>query len=330
MTTPTAAYAPDALHTLRESFALHLDATRAPKTVRIYLAALDGLIAHLGSHGMPMTARAVRREHIESYMATRRAEVKPTTQSLEFRALQQFWKWAVEENEIDRSPMERIKAPTVPRTPVPVVPMADVKKLLKTCEGNGYNQRRDAAIIMLFVDFGMRLGELTGLTIEDVDLRARLAYVTGKGSHVRAVKFGAKTAVAMDRYMRRARPTNRQASSEAVWLGQDGPLTPSGIAQMIAKRCDAAGLPRIIRTSSATHSPTSTSTTAGRKATSSASPAGSPGRCSTAMARPWPRNGPESTTRAPSIGCDNRADGAACQPRGQDPLRSDGRASLAV
>ncbi len=45
-TETTSAYVPDALNTLRESFALHLDATRADKTARIYLAALDALIAH--------------------------------------------------------------------------------------------------------------------------------------------------------------------------------------------------------------------------------------------------------------------------------------------
>lgn len=77
----TSAYVPDALHTLRESFALHLDATRATKTSRIYLAALDALIRHLEAQGMPTGARGVKREHVESYIAKRRDVVKPTTPS---------------------------------------------------------------------------------------------------------------------------------------------------------------------------------------------------------------------------------------------------------
>ena len=106
MTTKTVStYVPDALDTLRDSFALHLDATRKSKTSRIYLAALDALIAHLKANGMPTNARSVRREHVESYIAVRRDTVRPTTQALEFRALQQFWKWALEEEEIERSPM---------------------------------------------------------------------------------------------------------------------------------------------------------------------------------------------------------------------------------
>jgi hypothetical protein len=69
MTATRSTYAPDAIHTLRDSFALHLSATRAEKTTRIYLAVLDSLIAHLDAQGMPTGARAVRHEHVESFLA---------------------------------------------------------------------------------------------------------------------------------------------------------------------------------------------------------------------------------------------------------------------
>ncbi len=239
----TSTYAPDALHTLRDSFELHLSASRAAKTTRIYLAALDALIHHLEALGMPTGARSVKREHIESYIARRRDEVKPTTLSLEFRAMQQFWKWALEEDEIDRSPMERMKAPRVPESPVPVITMADFRKLLRAAEGKDFNDRRDTAILLVLLDTGVRLGELTGLRVEDVDLRDRLAYVTGKTGS-RAVRFGTKTAVAIDRYLR-LRRAHRLRGSAALWLGQDGPMTPSGLAQVVTRRCREAGLPRL-------------------------------------------------------------------------------------
>jgi len=242
--TTSTTYVPDALHTLRDSFRLHLDASRAAQTSRIYLAALDALIAHLEAQGMPTGARGVKREHVESYFARRRQQVKPTSLSVEFRALQQFWKWAVEEDEVDRSPMERMKPPRVPETPVPVIPTTDVRKLLKTAEGREYVDRRDTAILLVLFDTGIRRGELAGLRIADVELRERIAYVTGKGGHTRAVRFGAKTAVALDRYLR-LRRAHRHAPSDAFWLGQDGPLTPGAFGQMIAKRCAAAGLPRL-------------------------------------------------------------------------------------
>ena len=179
-TATTSTYVPDALTSLRDSFALHLSATRQPKTTKIYLAALDALIAHLDAHGMPTSARSVRREHVESYIAVRHDQVKPATLSIEFRALQQFFRWALEE--IDRSAMERSMAPRVPDAPVAVVSADDFRKLPKACEGKNRNDRRDTAIVLTLFDTRIRLRELTGLGAEDIDLRDRLAYVTGSKS----------------------------------------------------------------------------------------------------------------------------------------------------
>lgn len=240
----TLTYAPDALTNLRDSFALHLDATRAPKTARIYLDALDSLIRHLEAQGMPTGARGVRREHVESYLAMRRDQVAPSTLSLEYRALQQFFRWAYEEDEIERDPTEKMRAPAVPQAPVPIVTAAEFKKLLRTVEAKDVTSRRDKAVLMMFYDTGMRAGELLGVRLDDVDLRGRLAYVTGKGGHVRAVRFGATTAVAIDRYLR-LRRASRYAESEWLWLGQRGRFEYSALAVMLAKRCDQAGLPRI-------------------------------------------------------------------------------------
>jgi site-specific recombinase XerD len=242
--TVTPAYAPDDLSGLRESFALHLEATRAEKTTRIYLDALDHLIAHLDAHGMPTGARAVRREHVESYLAARRDRVAPSTLSLEYRALQQFFRWAVDEDEIDDSPMRKMKAPRVPDAPVPVVTGEDFKKLLKTAEGKDFISRRDTAILLVLYDTGVRAGELIGLTMDEVDLRGRMAYVVGKGGHTRAVRFGTQTAVAIDRYLR-LRRAHRYAGLPAFWLGQRGAIDYSTLAVMLAKRSDAAGLPRL-------------------------------------------------------------------------------------
>jgi site-specific recombinase XerD len=205
---------------------------------------LDNLIGHLEAQGLPIETRAVRREHIESFLAERRAAVKPTTQSIEFRALQQFWRWAAEEEEVDRSPMEHIKPPRVPDVPVPVVSADDFRRLLATTTKKTFINRRDAAILLLMYDTGVRRGEAIGLKSTDIDLVDRLAYVTGKAGHVRAVKFGTKTGVAVDRYIR-LRHHHREASLEALWLGQDGPLTGSGLAQVLARRCSEAGLGRV-------------------------------------------------------------------------------------
>ncbi len=238
-------YTPDALPALRDSFALHLHATRAPKTGSIYVGSLDGFIAYLLANGMPMTAGGVRREHVESYLAACRDRgLAPSTVSLEYRSLQAFFRWLIEEDEIDRSPTEKMRAPKVPDSPVPVVSHEAMRKLLRVTEGRDFTSRRDHGVLRLLYDSGIRAGELLGLSLADVELRARLAYVTGKGGHTRAVKFGATTAVALDRYLR-LRRGHRYADNDAFWLGQRGRFEYHAMAVMLAKRSAAAGLPRV-------------------------------------------------------------------------------------
>jgi integrase len=115
---------------------------------------------------------------------------------------------------------------------------------LKACEGTTFDDRRDTAIIRVFIDTGMRLAELTGLRVEDLDFTERAAVVTGKGGRLRAPAFGARTAQALDRYLR-VRTRHPGASVPALWLGLAGPLKDSGVAQMLRRRARQAGLPPI-------------------------------------------------------------------------------------
>ena len=90
---------------------------------------------------------------------------------------------------------------------------------------------------MLRADTGMRRAELAVLALDDVDLRTRVAFVVGKGRRPRTVPFGARTAQALDRYMR-ARRLNPLSELRALWLAEKGRgvLTPDGIRQMLERR----------------------------------------------------------------------------------------------
>lgn len=96
----------------------------------------------------------------------------------------------------------------------------------------------------LFLDAGLRLSELTGLQITDVDQSGRMVGVTGKGDRYRVASFGVKTAKALDRYLRvrRGRP---DTDSPALWLGLRGPMTGSGVRQMLWRRSTEAGIARL-------------------------------------------------------------------------------------
>ena len=96
----------------------------------------------------------------------------------------------------------------------------------------------------MFIDTGVRLGERAGMKLGDVDFDLMVILVTGKGRRPRAVPFGARTAKAIDQYVR-TRARHPQASSPALWIGPKGGMTDSGLAQMLERRCAEAGVGRL-------------------------------------------------------------------------------------
>jgi site-specific recombinase XerD len=230
---------------LLDSWSLSLRATnRSPRTVAQYLGSLDQFIRWLNGGGMPTGPAQLRREHLEAHLADLSARCKPATVQTRFKALRLFFAWAEEEGIVPTNPMARIRPPIVSDQPVPVLSDDQLRALLAACDGRGFEERRDTALIRLFIDTGMRRGEMSGLSMEDVDLKNGLAFVLGKGRRERACPFGDKTAVALDRYLR-LRRTHRHAGLSWFWLARKGRLSESGIDQVLARRGEQAGLGRV-------------------------------------------------------------------------------------
>lgn len=223
-----------------------LAANKSTKTVGIYLYAVGRLAAYLAEKNMPQCVEGLAREHIESFFADLRATgAKPTTCSTYYRSLNVFFNWLVEEGELRESPMRKMKGPTIPDTPPPVLSEDQLRRLLKACEGKGFRDRRDNALIRLLADSGMRRAECAGLKVADIDLDLNVAYVMGKGRRPRACVFGRKTAAALDKYLR-VRAHHPHARREDLWLGVTHPtLSGPGIEDMVKRRASQAGLPPI-------------------------------------------------------------------------------------
>lgn len=130
------------------------------------------------------------------------AGMRPATLSQRFRSLQQFFKWLADEGEIERSPMATMRSPQVPEAPPPVLREEGLRRLLEACAGTSFEDRRDAAILRLFIDTGMCRAELAGLRLDDVDFDHEVALVMGNGRRPRACPFGHKTGQALDRCLR--------------------------------------------------------------------------------------------------------------------------------
>jgi site-specific recombinase XerD len=224
---------------------------RAPKTVQTYVEAVERFGAFLADRGMPRTAEGITREHVEAFIGHLLDTAKPATAANRYRSLQAFFKYLVEDGEIRESPMARMSPPKLPDQPPPVLREDDLRRLVQACEGGDFEARRDAAVIRLMADTGARIGEALAVRWaprdednNDVDLDQGVIRVFGKGRRWRMASFGAKTARALDRYLK-VRSQHPDASSTALWLGRRGPLTDQGLRLLIRRRGEEAGLGRI-------------------------------------------------------------------------------------
>jgi site-specific recombinase XerD len=233
----------DDLGDLLDDWRVHLRSKgRSVATINSYLTVGRTFLAYLHAHQMTTSAAAISRLDIEHYLGDMRERVSAATVAKHYRSLQQLFRWLAEDEEITVSPMAKMSPPTVPEQPVPVLDDDVLRLLLSACKGNTFENRRDEAIIRLFLDTGMRAGELAGIKLEDLDQEQGCAFVMGKGGRGRACPYGARTADALRRYLR-ARSRNAMAAKTVLlWVGGKGALTDSGLRQMIERRCIDVGL----------------------------------------------------------------------------------------
>ena len=218
---------------------------KSPKTIATYGEAANHLLAFLRESGMPTEVAKIGREHVESFVERLVATRAPATANNRYRALTALFNFLVDFGEITISPMAKMKPPKVPDVPVPVLTEDELRLLLRACEGKSFEDRRDMAVLRLFLDSGMRLAELTRLKVRDVDLDARTAIVMGKGRSPRSCPFGAKTASALDRYLHLRARHPRATATDAFWLGTRGPLGTPGIRAIVERRGQQAGIGHI-------------------------------------------------------------------------------------
>jgi site-specific recombinase XerD len=228
---------------LLASFVRGLRAENASeRTITNYREAVLQLGEFMADRGMPMDLEKVSREHIEEFITYLLNIHKPATANNRYRALRRFFGWLRDENEIATSPMERIRPPRIPEEQPQVLSDDDLRTLLRACDGKSFDDRRDLAIIRLFLDTGCRRAEVANLRVDDVDLDRCEIHVVGKGRRARTVPFGRKAAQSLDRYAR-MRAQHPECARAEFWLGPRGSMTESGVYQVVEKRAKRAGLP---------------------------------------------------------------------------------------
>jgi site-specific recombinase XerD len=221
---------------------------RAPGTIHRYLVDVEILADYLDAENLPTRPHEISRAHLEQWLvflstkpSRRGGTLAAATVARTYRSVQQFFRWLAEEEEIDTDPFAKMRPPAIPEQPVPIITEDELRRLIDVCKGNTFEARRDNAIIRLLLDTGIRASELAGLAVDDLDFELDVALVMGKGRRGRAAPFGVKTGDALRRYLR-SRAQHPRAELPTLWLGVRGPMTASGIAQMIDRRGADAGI----------------------------------------------------------------------------------------
>lgn len=243
---------------------LSVEQGRSVHTVRGYLGDLAALDTVLQAQGVA-DLKAVRLEDLRAFLAAQsRAGLARSSISRRAASVKTFFGWAVSTKRIVVDPSVRLSAPSKNRH-LPQVLAADQANALMDLAAVASDDDdpvaiRNRAMVELLYATGMRVGELCGLDVADVDVAARHGRVLGKGDKQRMVVFGTPAAEALSCYFDGARPRLRQEiSGLALFLGRRGRRVDqrqvrSVVHTLLAHLPDAPTLgPHGLRHSAATH-----------------------------------------------------------------------------
>lgn len=224
---------------------------KSPRTLQTYGEAVDLLEAFLVARGMPTEPASITREHLTEWVNDLLARWKASTALNRYRSAYRFFEYLVEAGAMSTSPMARMKPPRVEEMEVPIVRDEALQLLLKACEGKQFRDRRDTALVRIFLDTGLRVSEMASIRLEAstdfdswIDLDEGVFWIVGKGRRQRRVPMGNKARKALDLYLF-ARSKHPKADDPYLWVGERGQIGASGMYQIIEKRCEEAGIERI-------------------------------------------------------------------------------------
>ena len=198
---------------------------------------------------------------VRSYLAYLRTEgVSKTSMGRHLSALRTFFAFLKREGRVDVNPAKAVGTPrhdqTLPRT----LSVSEATAVVETKGREGALGLRDRALLELLYATGLRVSELVGLRLEDVDLSLRQVRTVGKGRKERVVPFGKPAAAALSAWLKaRASLAPAPRDAEIVFLNaRAGRLTDRSVRRVLDRAVQEAAIPRhasphALRHSFATH-----------------------------------------------------------------------------
>jgi integrase/recombinase XerC len=241
----------------------------SPHTVRCYAADLAHFIAFLLGPGaragdedadaFSWRLRQVTPIDLRGYLAElRRADYSRATVARKIATLRSFYKFLARENQVEHNPLKVIRTPRQEKRLPKFLTPPDVERLLNAPKGTDMLSLRDAAMLEVLYSTGMRVSELVGMNLEDVDTIGEVVRVRGKGQRERLAPLGSYAMAALNKYLA-ARKRAEACDAKAVFVNRRGQrLNVRSVRRKLAKYLAQAGLdphvsPHTLRHSFATH-----------------------------------------------------------------------------
>lgn len=210
----------------------------SPATLRDYAQKLRALTRFCRGLEVAST-KDITASHVRLFLLKLQETNSPVSIHDYYRVVKRFFNWLVEEEMLEHSPMSSIRPPRMPRKIVQPFTMSQIADLL--CDSSTFIGARNKAIVLTFLDTGLRLGELAGIQVGDIDLDRETIKVMGKGAKERVVRIGKKTQKAVFYYL-----LMRKDSCPCLWVNHERkPLTAWGIQLMIRRLGRRAGITEV-------------------------------------------------------------------------------------
>jgi len=253
---------PDPLQAALAGFerSLRLERNRSANTGKAYLGDLTLLLSHLvRSQGPELSGLTLRT--LRGWLADQqRRGVSRTTLARRAAAARSFCRWAFEQRLLSTDVGELLASPRPHRTLPPILSAGEAATVLDGMTGDEPEQLRDRLILELLYGTGIRVAELVGLDVDDVDRSRRVVRVIGKGDKQRSVPFGVPAEQALQRWLTEGRPHwATERSGPALLLGRRGGRLDQRAARAVVNQATAGlagggGLsPHGLRHTAATH-----------------------------------------------------------------------------
>jgi len=236
---------------------LRVERALAGNTLDAYSRDLNALARAVGGETDPRTLEG---GHIARLLADNVARgFGARSSARQLSGLRGFFRFLVRERAIPADPTALVERPRLGRRLPRALPFEQIDRLLAAPDQATDRGKRDAAMLHLFYASGLRVSELAGLRVRDLDPHAGVVSVLGKGGKRRLVPVGEVALAHLDAYSKDVRPRTARSTETALFVSpRGGAFTRQGLWKLIKRYAVGAGIsahvsPHVLRHSFATH-----------------------------------------------------------------------------